>query len=897
MRLLSAGALIVLHLTAGILNGDADQVGQLRRSFLQPPDDARVMMRWWWFGPAVTREGIERDLRAMKAAGLGGFEVQPVYPLTLDDPKAGVRNHPFLSPEFLDALRFTATRAKELGLRFDLTLGTGWPYGGPHIPLEHSATRLRFYDFPAREGPPSLADGERLIAAYTKEDLKPIPIEEASMRPGSGSGKILYFVESHTGQKVKRASLGGEGYVLDHYSRVATNLHLRNVGDRLLDALGDQRPHAIFCDSLESFGADWTPELFAEFQRRRGYDLREHLPALVTDVGPRTKGIRHDWGLTLTELLEDRFLSRMREWSTDRKVRFRIQAYGVPPAILSSARFADFPEGEGNHWKQVSSSRWASSASHLFGRGVTSSETWTWLHSPSFRATPLDLKAEADLHFLQGINQLIGHGWPYSPEREEFPGWRFYAAGALNDRNPWWGVMPDLQLYLQRVSFLMRQGRPVNDVALYLPTSDAYASFQVGKVHMIEVLRKLLGTEVIAAILEGGYGFDLVDDRTLQSATIGGGQLAMGEGRYRSVVLPSVQSMPANTLRKLAEFRKEGGSVVAINRRPTSAPGWRATEREHREVANLAAKITSDPVDVGGLGAVLQSQVPPDVRPTAHASEVGFVHRTTPNAEIYFIANTANRAIETSVRLRDTLGQIEMWDARTGEMRAISTPIRLSLAPYESKLIVSHRGRPLPPSPRLEKIAERPLPTQWQVKFEGQSKERNFSAPQSWTEVEDLKHYSGTATYTQIVQLTESDLQKGTRWELDFGPGASLPMPPPEPQKPSSPGMRAWFEGPVREAAVVYVNNKRAGSVWTAPYSVDLTPYLRAGENWLRIVVGNTAINHLAGQPAPDYKELRAKYGNRFDPQDMDNLQPIPSGLLHPLKLVIYGRRRLSETE
>ena len=92
-------------------------------------------------------------------------------------------------------------------------------------------------------------------------------------------------------------------------------------------------------------------------------------------------------------------------------------------------------------------------ASHLYGQPVTSSETWTWLHSPAFRATPLDMKAEADLHFLQGINQLIGHGWPYSPESAGEPGWRFYAAAAFNEHNPWWLAMPDMTKYLQRVSF------------------------------------------------------------------------------------------------------------------------------------------------------------------------------------------------------------------------------------------------------------------------------------------------------------------------------------------------------------------------------------------------------------------------------------------------------------
>ncbi len=101
---------------------------------------------------------------------------------------------------------------------------------------------------------------------------------------------------------------------------------------------------------------------------------------------------------------------------------FRIQSYGTPPAMVSSYRHADLFEGEGWGWTELTQTRWASSAAHLYGRDVVSSETWTWVHSPSFRATPLDLKGEAHEHLLAGINQFIGHGWPYSP-RPTPPGW------------------------------------------------------------------------------------------------------------------------------------------------------------------------------------------------------------------------------------------------------------------------------------------------------------------------------------------------------------------------------------------------------------------------------------------------------------------------------------------
>jgi len=130
---------LLLGVTALVRAGIAD----LREPFRVPPAEAKIMMRWWWFGPAVTHSGLEREMRTMKAGGIGGFEVQPVYPLALDDPAKGIRNLPYLQTEFLDAVRFTAQRAGEPGLRVDMTMGSGWPYGGPYITPDLASARFR----------------------------------------------------------------------------------------------------------------------------------------------------------------------------------------------------------------------------------------------------------------------------------------------------------------------------------------------------------------------------------------------------------------------------------------------------------------------------------------------------------------------------------------------------------------------------------------------------------------------------------------------------------------------------------------------------------------------------------------------------------------------------------
>src|SRR5690348_16179586 len=115
----------------------------LPQAFAHPPDDARVMMRWCWFAPAVTRTELLRELEEMKAAGMRGVEVAALYPQSLDIDATGLHTASYLSDEYIDDLRFAPHEATRLGLRMDLTLGSGWPFGGPAIPVTQAAGMLR----------------------------------------------------------------------------------------------------------------------------------------------------------------------------------------------------------------------------------------------------------------------------------------------------------------------------------------------------------------------------------------------------------------------------------------------------------------------------------------------------------------------------------------------------------------------------------------------------------------------------------------------------------------------------------------------------------------------------------------------------------------------------------
>lgn len=887
---------------------------QLENGFKNPPDNARVMMRWWWFGAAVDKRELEKEMLRMKEGGIGGFEVQPVYPLALDDPEHGFENHPYLSDEFLDALRFTSGKAKELGLRMDLTLGSGWPYGGSTIPITEAASSLHLVriktDGHSSSVPvPNLVSGEQLIAGFFSaadvagsaqkyQRLSEIHDGIAILPHHSVPGEVLFFISSRTGMQVKRAAVGAEGFVVDHYDRSAIEHYLQRVGDRLMQALPSDRPYSVFCDSLEVYGSDWSPDFLYEFQKRRGYDLVPHLRELTEGSDAKSSAVRRDWGKTLTELFDERFASTVHEWAERNHTKFRMQGYGVPPAELSSNSLADLPEGEGAQWKSLAATRWASSASHIYNVPVTSSETWTWLHSPVFRATPLDMKAEADRHFLEGIDQLVGHGWPYTPEGIEYPGWRFYASAVFDEKNPWWIVMPDVSTYLQRVSYLLRQGEPVNDVAVYLPNDDAWASFRPGRVNLFQTLQSRIGTDVIEGILSSGHNFDFFDEDALQrKGRVDGAALVLGSNRYRVVVLPNVERVSLAVYRKFEEFARAGGVLVATRQLPAEAPGFLASESQNGELREISQRLFQSgnaPAHFIGdeqrLGPTLTQLVQPDVSFAPAAPGVGFIHRRTADADIYFIANTSNQRQEIEASFRVDGGAVQRWDPMSGEVSAVSvsaraasrTTIQLSLEPYASRVFVFSRSGSTQKATATPQVhaSEIDISHDWKVTFGNGGKSEAMHDLRSWTDDPETRYFSGTATYEKTITIPAATL-RNTRVQLDFGPGKPLSE-----QKLRS-GMQAWFEGPVREAAVIYVNDRRAGSVWCPPYALDVGSLLHAGENAIRIEVANLALNYMAGHALPDYRLLNLRYGVRFEAQDMDKVQPIPAGLFGPIRLFV----------
>ena len=807
-------------------------------------------------------------------------------------------------------------------------------YGGPHITLAEASTRLRIAEVPVAASAtsvdlPKLDEGESLVSAVIADPAKgaapaaapgrvgrggggprPAGFDPATAKPITVSGTTaalnasssprvaVFFILSHTKQQVKRAAGGAEGYVLDSFSHDAVasqHPRRRRATGRRRSATRPRTPSSP--DSLEAYGSDWTPKLPEEFKKRRGYDLIPHLPEIVAGGSPAADTIRHDYGKTLTELINENYLVQMTDFAKAHGTKFRSQTYGEPAVSFSSQNLVSLAEGEGPQWRAFSTLRWATSANHVFDHNVTSGETFTWLHSPVFRATPLDMKTEADIDFIMGENQIICHGWPYSAPDGEVPepGWSLYAAASFNNHNPWHPVMPEVTAYIGRMSYLMRQGEPANQVAILLPTDDAWAEFRPTQTTVTGAMSRLITPALMSAILSAGYNADFIDADAIDK---------VGLGHHSILVLPPTDRIPLGTLRKIAAWEKAGGKVVGIGHAPSIDP-------EGKTVAELStlSKQLFDPAkstlvtDEAHLSDALHTAVKPDLdlssSDDATRNQIGFIRRHLPNADIYYVVNTSNASLDTTANFATHHAFGEEWDPDTAAVSAASaTSLPIHLDPYGSRVYVFSDTKPeVKPAPKSAGFAvPLDISSAWKVTFPGLNKTVDEPNLTDWIADPSTLHYSGEAIYSRDVKMAT---QATVPVYLEVVGGKALPGAPNSPPEHAvlgpdglpnplitrpGPGMHAYYDPPVREAALVTINGQPAGALWHPPYRLDVTKLLKPGLNHIEIHVFNTALNAWSALPPHDYKPLIAKYGDRFQMQDLDKVMPIPSGILGSIR-------------
>ena len=413
------------------------------------PEPTQTMKPWvynWWMGSAVDKAGLEFQCRELRDKGFGGFHVIPIY-----GAKGGYEKNwkPLLSPQWIEAWNLAAGLASYNGLGIDLTMGSGWCFGGPWIDKEHAAS---------------------------------------------------------SGMKVKRAGLGGTGYMLDPFDLEALKLHVAQFDkwfgkaaqsvtcedlvrddstDEAADILVAARPRAFYHDSYEYYGAE----------PKKGQDVDESQLACFK--------VWTDW------CRENGYLTRN-------------EAHGAPSNWLDFYALADIPETEmfGKNDRDILISKFASSAAHVKGTKLVSAESCTWIDE-HFCERPQEIKMFLDRLFLAGVNHVFYHGCCYSPVEAVWPGWCFYASLEMNPRNPIWREMGAMNKYVTRCQSLFQTWTPDNDIAVLWDP----ASFR--EKHKGEVARMTVHArdwfygekigEVAKELYEAGYAFDYISPRMVKA--------------------------------------------------------------------------------------------------------------------------------------------------------------------------------------------------------------------------------------------------------------------------------------------------------------------------------------------------------------------------------------------
>ncbi len=898
-----------------------------------PPiiQESRPWTRWWWMGSAVNEAEMTRQLELMKAAGFGGVEISPVYGVMGEED----RSIPFLSPAWVDRLRYALAEARRLELGVDMITGTGWPLGGPWVDTADSAARVALHTYQLSAGSRlkgALAQAEpgwalQVVMGYA-EDGQIVDLTQHVDERGrldwtapDGEWRLYVVYQTRTGQQVKRAAPGGEGNVVDHFSARAIAHYLAHFDTALAALPPDEHVRCFFNDSYEVYGANWTDDLFAQFQQRRGYDLRHQLPALNGDdhLDIVTR-VRSDYRQTVAKLLLENFVQPWTTWAHGHAALSRNQAHGSPGNLLDLYAASDIPESEtfGTDWldlagitplagvprhyggrAEILGGKLASSAAHLMRRPLCSNETFTWLGEHG--KVPLaHMKTEVDLAFVMGINHIFYHGTPYSPADAKWPGWMFYAATHVGPTNPFWRDLPALNAYITRCQSFLQPGRPDNDLLLYFPIFDLWAADN-GAPDLLHFLtphntehwldENLTDFKAAATRLwDRGYSFDLVSDRLLADvAHVAESNLQSGGGAYRALVVAGCKLMPVETLERILTLAHRGATVLIAGSLPQDVPGLGALVERRRQLRDLLATLGSpSPGESAvtevtlGRGRVLLGKNIEDLlqkagiqRESIVDTGVEVIRRRDDRGYLYFLANLGRQRVDAwvnfpvraaSVLLVEPLsGRLGTARSRTG--RDGATEVYLQLEPGESCLLRALSQPSAEPAWPYVTPAGQPrrVGGPWHVEFvEGGPALPAATTVEhltSWTDWDGdaaLDSFSGTAAYT--TEFERPAVEAG-RWALDLGT--------------------------VCHSARVRLNGHHLGAGFSHPFRLLLPDDLLDRRNQLEIEVTNLMANRLADLDRR--KEPWRKFffvDIKYEPFDASDWEPLPSGLLGPVQLI-----------
>lgn len=887
--------------------------------------ETKPWTRWWWMGSAVDEANLTYNLEEMAQAGIGGVEITPIYGVKQLDEKY----IDYLSPQWMKMLAFTEKEAARLGMEVDMSNGTGWPFGGPEVAIEDAATKAIFQEYELKRGEQlktqiKVDDKKQKDVAYLSrlmaysaeggcEDVTNKVQKDGilSWIPDSDTKLIALFV-GKTFQQVKRAAPGGQGYVLNHFDKDAVKRYLGKF-DKAFESSGTNFPHSFFNDSYEVYGADWTPDLLEQFEKRRGYKLEDHLNDFLaggsTDTSVR---IISDYRETIGEILKDNFTTLWTEWAHNHKSTTRNQAHGSPANLIDIYASVDIPECESfgitdfdipylrkdsirkENDGDPTTLKYASSAAHIAGKKYTSSETFTWL-TEHFRTSLSQCKPEIDQMFLSGVNHVYFHGATYSPKEAAWPGWKFYASVDMSPTNSIWRDAPAFFSYITRAQSFLQDGNPDSDFLLYLPIYDIWANerenhFLTFAIHgMRDRLPEFY--RAVGQIRECGYDLDYISDHFINSTIVENGMLKTeGGAYYKALILPAAKLIPLETMSKIKTLIDQGAKVVFAENYPSDVPGFSHLDERRSKFNDIMsslpaiASFNEASTHEVGKGQVVTGHNFKDILKLLDVPTEKFItdfggqliRRSNKTGHHYFFAMLQNKPVDTWVPLAVKAKSAMFFDPMTGKSGKAKlrdnngqTEVYMQLAAGESIILKTFSSKDI--SVESWKYYESTknnigLTSDWTMTFVKSEPEVKSSFRLndliSWTELDNdtLPRNMGTARYKTTFKLSKKE---NAEYRLCLGD--------------------------VRESARVFVNGKEVATLFAVPFEAKIGTFLQNGENLLEVDVTNLPANRIADY---DRRGVEWRIFNEinfvsitYQPELFDKWYVVPSGLLGPVMI------------
>ena len=794
--------------------------------------------RWWWLGSAVDDANLEYLMQEYAKTGIGTLEITPIYGV-----QGAKNNISYLSTDWMNKLKTVESLGASNGIQVDMNMGTGWPFGGPWVTLNEAAGKLVYTnkDFTTTAEAPTITYDVTPAANSTLNCVMAFPQRMKNVDTldvtgfvtnntltwtpeQQGKWRIVAVFNGHTMQMVKRAAPGGEGYVLDHLDSAAVANYIKHF-ETVFARNGNPYPATFFNDSYEIFGADWSPRFFEEFEKRRGYKLQYHLLELFRLSSDAKNQVRADYRETMADMYLDNFIKQWNDFAHRHGIQTRNQSHGSPSNLIDTYASVDIPEIEGygmtplnikglrrddgftaKNSSDFATLKMASSAAHLTGKKLTSSETFTWF-TEHFRTSLSQMKPEMDLMFLAGVNRMFFHGTTYSPREAAWPGHKFYASIDMSPTNSIWTDAANFMQYVNRCQSFLQWGEPDNDVLVYFPCYNSW--HQVGTTWLRLCAISDFPTQyaaldrVVDSLDVYGYGCDYITDRMIENLRYEDG-LLMTEGgaRYKALQIPTSQYMPEQTKARLDSLMALGANIVSAQRDESIFNGICAPEPMRRLLG------------------------------------LRYIRRSNPTGHHYFITNLTPNDVADYVGLAVPFQSAAIFNPVDGSIRQArvdaDSKVYLNLHSGESLILQTYdydiAKANLPVEQELAKTSytDIPLDAAWTLTFadakladaSSYSKTYTLSAPQTWETLDDnTAQLMGTGVYETTLNLTTDQLRAADQFEIQLGD--------------------------VRESARVYINNVYVGCAWSVPFTLDCTQALQPGTNTVRIEVTNLPANRI----------------------------------------------------